>query len=51
MFISFVTYLQFLSETIIFYDLLIVWCWFYNILVISNFELHYVNFIGFFCYI
>jgi hypothetical protein len=46
MFISFVTYLQFLSETRIFYEFLILWCWFYNILVISIFELHDVNFIG-----
>jgi hypothetical protein len=36
----FVTYLQFLSETRIFYEFLILWCWFYNVLVISNFELH-----------
>jgi hypothetical protein len=26
-------------------------CWFYNVLVISNFELHDVNFIGLFFYI
>jgi hypothetical protein len=47
----FVTYLQFLSETIIFYGFLILWCWFYNVLVICNFELHDVNFIGFLSYI
>jgi hypothetical protein len=47
----FVTYLQFFSETTIFYDFLILWCWFYNVLVISNFELHNVNFIGFLFYI
>jgi hypothetical protein len=47
----FVTYLQFLSETRIFYKFLILRCWFHNILVISNFELHDVNFIGFFSYI
>jgi hypothetical protein len=28
-----------------------LWCWFYNVLVISNFELHDVNFIGFLSYI
>jgi hypothetical protein len=47
----FVTYLQFLSETRIFYKFLILWCWFYNVLVISNFELHDVNFIDFLSYI
>jgi hypothetical protein len=26
-------------------------CWFYNVLVISNFELHDVNFIGFLSYV
>jgi hypothetical protein len=26
-------------------------CWFYNIFVISNFELHDINFIGLFFYI
>jgi hypothetical protein len=43
----FLTYLQFLSETRVFYEFLILWCWFYNVLVISNFELYDVNFIGF----
>jgi hypothetical protein len=43
--------LQFLSETKIFYEFLILRCWFYNVLVISNFELHDVNFIGFLSYI
>jgi hypothetical protein len=47
----FVTYLQFLSETIIFYEFLILWCWFDNVHMISNFELHDVNFIGFLSYI
>jgi hypothetical protein len=47
----FVTYLQFLSETRIFYEFLILRYWFYNVLVISNFELHDVNFIGFLSYI
>jgi hypothetical protein len=28
-----------------------LWCWFYNVLVISNFELHDVNLIGFLSYI
>jgi hypothetical protein len=28
-----------------------IWCWFYNVLVISNFELRDVNFIGFLFYI
>jgi hypothetical protein len=28
-----------------------LWCWFYNVLVISNFELHDVNFISFLSYI
>jgi hypothetical protein len=36
MFISFVTYLQFLSETRIFYEFLILWFLFYNVLVISE---------------
>jgi hypothetical protein len=43
----FVTYFQFLSETRIFYEFLILCCWFYNVLMISNFERHDVNFIGF----
>jgi hypothetical protein len=52
MFISFLlTYLQIFSETRIFYEFLILWCWFYNVFVISNFELHDVNFIGFLSYI
>jgi hypothetical protein len=38
-------------ETRIFYEFLILRCWFYNILAISNFELHDVNFIGFLSYI
>jgi hypothetical protein len=29
---------------------LIFCCWFHNVLVISNFEVHDVNFIGFFSY-
>jgi hypothetical protein len=41
----FITYLQFLSETRIFYEFLILWYWFYNVIVIINFELHDVNFI------
>jgi hypothetical protein len=51
MFICFVTYFQFFSETRIFYEFLILRCWFYSVLVISNFELHDVNFIGFLSYI
>jgi hypothetical protein len=47
----FVTYLQFFSETKIFYEFLILWCWFYNVLMVSNFELYDVNFIGFISYI
>jgi hypothetical protein len=47
----FVTYLQILSETRIFYEFYILRCWLYNVLVISNFELHDVNFIGFLSYI
>jgi hypothetical protein len=47
----FVTYFQFLIETRIFYEFLILRCWFYNVLVISNFELHDVKFIGFLSYI
>jgi hypothetical protein len=43
--------LQFLSETRIFYEFYILRCWFYNVLVISNFELHDINFIGFLSYI
>jgi hypothetical protein len=43
--------LRFLSETRIFYDFLILWCWFHNVLVISKFEMHDVNFIGFLSYI
>jgi hypothetical protein len=51
MFISFCNLFAILSETRIFYDFLILWCWFHNILVISNFELHDVNLIGFLSYI
>jgi hypothetical protein len=40
-----------LSKTRIFYEFLILRCWFYNVLVISNFELHNVNFIVFLFYI
>jgi hypothetical protein len=28
-----------------------LWCWFYNVLVISNFELYDINFIDFLFYI
>jgi hypothetical protein len=38
-------------EALIFYEFLILWCWFYNVIVISNMEMHDVNFIGFLYYI
>jgi hypothetical protein len=38
-------------EALILYEFLILWCWFYNVIVISNMEMHDVNFIGFLYYI
>jgi hypothetical protein len=32
-------------------NFLILWCWFYNVFVISNFEMFDVNFIGLISYI
>jgi hypothetical protein len=52
MFICFCNlFVIFFSETRIFYEFLILRYWFYNVLVISKFELHDVNFIGFLSYI
>jgi hypothetical protein len=50
-FISFCNLFAILSETTVFYEFWIFWYCFYNVLVISNFELHYINFIGFLSYI